>query len=126
MEFQLAFGVTDLFDVKEEVYGVFVLALLATIIALLVVIGIAFRSVASALRLAVSVALTMSWCYGGGVIVFGTSIFRWTDAQMASTTTVSFLGPVLTFSLVIGLCVDYDVFLTTRHGVIEYRYACQS
>lgn len=117
--FELAGGLTEMFDVAAEVYNVFILALFATILSLLIVIGLAFRSLATAFRLAFSIIVTMSWCYGGGVIVFTSPLFKWTDEAMKATLALSWLGPVLTFSLVVGLCTDYDVFLSSR--VMEYR-----
>lgn len=117
--FQLGKGMTEMYDVMDEVYDVFVLALFGAVLCLLVVIGISFQSLATAFRLAFSIMVTMSWCYGSGIIVFASPLFKWTDAAMKATKALGWLGPVLTFSLVIGLCVDYDVFLTSR--VIEYR-----
>lgn len=119
MTFELGFGLADMLDVMDEVYDVFILAIVASVVALLIVIGIAFRSVPTALRLVFSIVVTLTWCYGSGVIVFTTGMFDATNPGIKATKALSWLGPVLTFSLVIGLCVDYDVFLTSR--IAEFR-----
>lgn len=110
---------SDMFDVMDEVYDVFVLGIVGAVIALMIVIGLAFRSLATAVRLVFTIVVTLTWCYGSGVIVFTTPMFRAVNDGIKESKALSWLGPVLTFSLVIGLCVDYDVFLTSR--VMEYR-----
>jgi hypothetical protein len=52
---------------------------------------VTFRSVAIAVRLALTICLTLSWCYGGGVIVFVTGIFSGANDSMAETRALSWL-----------------------------------
>ena len=82
-----------------QVYDVFTYGLIATVSALLVIMLCTFRSIAVALRLALSICLTLCWCYGGGVIIFATGLFTDGDGPVHS---LSWLGPIMSFSLVTG------------------------
>lgn len=99
-------------------YNVFPLAIVGIVVVLSALAGLAFRSVAVGVQVLVSVAVTLSWCIGAGEVVFASGLFP-VNAGMRETHRVSWLAPVLTQSLVLGLCLDYAVFLWSR--VVEYR-----
>lgn len=74
-----------------KVFRLFPLVLVATILILLVVVAVAFRSLGVALRLIFTLALTLSWCFGAGVIVFQTSAFNWYTNKKLNSTSQQFL-----------------------------------
>lgn len=72
----------------------------------------AFKSILIAARLLLTILVTSVWLAGTGVLIFqdidGYDGFYW-------------IAPVCTAPLVVGLTIDYDLFVVSR--VYEYRYA---
>ena len=66
-------------------------AAVVTVSALLVVYFAAFRSVGMSLRLALTIAVTLVWCYGSGVIVFQSGAFSSANSKMATTRAIGWL-----------------------------------
>lgn len=117
--FHVALGLTEMIDVVDQVYDRLPSVLLITAGVLLVLAAMAFRSFIIALRLVFTLAVTLSWSFGSGVLVFQTSLFNFTGESMANVVALSWMAPVMTFSLIMSLGADYDIFVTTR--IREYR-----
>ena len=69
-----------------------------------------------------TIGTTLTLVFGGAVLVYQHGILNWTglacfhtinDAQLA------WLIPVISFSIMTGLALDYDIFLVSR--IVEYR-----
>ena len=72
------------------------------------------------IRSVVSIALTLMFVFGLTVLVYQDGAFEFMDlACFSKTGYISWLPPVMTFSIVVGLGLDYDVFLISR--VLEFR-----
>lgn len=91
-----------------------------TFAVLFIYIGIMFKSVFVPLRLIFSVFLSIIWVYGMSVIIFQEYGHL---ADIFPTLSIShgiyWLIPIMTFSIMVGLALDYDVFLFSR--IVEYR-----
>ena len=54
------------------------------------------------------------FCFSSPSQVFQYGLFSSLNSALSRMDSVFWLGPVLTFSLVVGLALDYDIFLTSR------------
>jgi uncharacterized membrane protein YdfJ with MMPL/SSD domain len=109
------------YDAQQAVYQSLPWMALITTVAVFLLMGIFFRSVFLPLRSVVSIGLTLTFTFGLGVLVYEKGIAKWTGIRALSTLHHEFcwLAPVMAFSLIVGLALDYDVFLVSR--VLEYR-----
>ena len=85
------------------------------------VVLVAFRSVLVPLRAVASLALTVGWVYGALIWVYEDGGLAWTGISSLAPTPIGicWINPVITFAVIVGLGLDYDVFLLTR--VYELR-----
>ena len=103
-------------DVVEATYAAFPFTISATST---VVIG-AFRSLVVAVTALVTIAFTLVFVFGSAVAVYQTGVLDAVGiAALSQSGGLVWMVPVMTFTIVVGLAVDYDVFLLTR--VLEYR-----
>lgn len=116
VKFMLGHALSPNYDVRDAVWGRFPSVAGFTIAAVLVAVTLGMRgSLVVAARMCFSVAVTLSWTYGAGVIVFQTSAFHWASSMLSDSSPALFwMAPTLTFSLLFGLACDYDLFLSTR------------
>lgn len=108
-------------DIIADLYGSFPLVIGLTLAVVFVLLGIAFGSVAVPLRSVAALCLTLSFSFGTCVLVYQRSRL---DVSFLSThgrgRGVAWLAPLICFSIIVGLALDYDVFLLAR--VHEYRF----
>ena len=82
--------------------------------------GLFFKSIVVPIRSVLSIALTLMFVFGLTVMVYQDGDLSFLNLQCLSQTgSISWLPPVMTFSIVVGLGLDYDVFLISR--VLELR-----
>lgn len=108
-------------DIIADLYGSFPLVIGLTLAVVFVLLGIAFGSIAVPLRSVAALCLTLSFSFGACVLVYQRSQL---DVSFLSThgrgRGVAWLAPLICFSIIVGLALDYDVFLLAR--VHEYRF----
>mmetsp|Transcript_100759 Transcript_100759/g.260347 ORF Transcript_100759/g.260347 Transcript_100759/m.260347 type:complete len:851 (-) Transcript_100759:132-2684(-) len=113
----------DITDLVTQVYHMMPLIISMTMGMVLVAVGIAYKSVLIPLRSVVSIGLTL-------LTVYGLAVRTWQDGEMEWTHIANFTGkfnavpwapPVVCFTIVVGICLDYDIFLLTRAN--EFRSA---
>jgi len=111
----------DSLDTIASVFEIFPYMVAATLTMVLLLLGIAFRSLLIPIRSVLSICLTLVWVYGTSTRVYQEGALDWLhvpgmdgryDAQY-------WILPVICFSIVVGICLDYDIFLLSR--VTEYR-----
>ncbi|GMH76279.1 hypothetical protein TL16_g07023 [Triparma laevis f. inornata] len=108
------------YDAVTQVYEVFPVLITGTMLTVFVLMGVFFRSIIVPIRSVVSIALTLMFVFGLTVLVYQDGAFEFMDLNCFSKTGyISWLPPVMTFSIVVGLGLDYDVFLISR--VLEFR-----
>ena len=68
----------------------------------------------------------IAWVFGLSVLVYQNGILKWSNFAPLSPTPngkdepgMCWLIPVMAFSIMVGLSLDYDVFLVSR--IVEYR-----
>lgn len=111
----------DSLDIISSVYDVFPYMVVFTLAAALFLLGIAFRSILIPLRSVLSICLTLSWVYGTSTQVYQNGALDWLQLPGMSGQyhAQEWMLPVICFSIVVGICLDYDIFLLTR--VSEFR-----
>ena len=121
-------------DAVTAVYGNFTRVISITVLVVMILMGLFFHSIVPPLRSIVSIVCTLSFSYGLAVLVYEDGVFddvsthfRSIMALSATTTTISespaelcWLVPIMSFSIMIGLALDYDVFLISR--IYEFRF----
>jgi len=114
-------GVTpEVTDAIDGIYSRLPGILGATMGICLVLVGIMTRSVAFAFGSVLLVAWTMVVVFALGVGVYQDGMFgSHAPAQLANTGGIAWIVPALTFTVILGLGLDYDIFLLGR--VCEYR-----
>ena len=71
-----------------------------------------FRSVVVAIRAVATIVVTLLCVYGLSVVIFQQGYFNFLRLPgLRGTTALCWLPPVLGFSVICGLALDYDVFL---------------
>ena len=104
----------------QGVYDQFPTIIVLTLVVVFVLIGSAFRSVIAPLRSVATICITLSAVYGMAVLVYQHGLLSWLNMRCLSEQgNIAWLPPVMCFSIVLGLGLDYDVFLCSR--VYEYR-----
>ncbi|WP_214836801.1 MMPL family transporter [Exiguobacterium sp. s36] len=94
-------------EIYEEIYASIPYAVVTVILATMVILMWAFRSVLIPIKAIIMNVLGLGATFGLLVIIFESGYVY--DAE-----TISILTPVFIFSLVFGLSMDYEVFLVSR------------
>ncbi len=118
-ELYLAAGSAFMIDAIDAVYELFPIMIVVTIAVVYIVIALMFRSVFIPLRLIITIGLTLSWIYGLSILVFETTAFHGMFPALQRVTSIYWLVPIMAFTILIGLGLDYDIFLLSR--ISEYR-----
>lgn len=92
-----------------------------------VLIAVAFKAWLIPLKLLFTVILPISWAYGAALFVYEDGCLEWTGITGLSPTYITNSGPagldwtipLFTLTIMLGLALDYDVFLFER--VWEFR-----
>lgn len=118
-EMHLAEGSTVMIDVIDQVYKLFPIMIIVTILVVYILIAIMFKSVFIPLRLILTIGLTLSWIYGLGIFVFKTQVFKTVIPALQGVNSFFWLVPIMAFTILIGIGLDYDIFLLSR--ISEFR-----
>ena len=118
-EMHLAEGSTVMVDAIDQVYKLFPIMIIVTMIVVYTLIAFMFRSVFIPLRLIITIGLTLSWIYGLGIFVFKTQVFKTVIPALQGVNSFYWLVPIMAFSILIGIGLDYDIFLLSR--ISEFR-----
>lgn len=109
-------------DTVHAVYASFPNMLVTTAVSISLLMGIFFRSIFQPLRSLFSICLTLCFSFGAAVFVFEKGYFNFEhslDAPSSSNGDICWLVPLMAVSIIVGLALDYDVFLMSR--ILEYR-----
>ena len=117
--FYLGGGITFIVDTIDKVYDLFPIMIIITIVVVYILIAVMFKSAFLPLRLLITIALTLSWIYGFAVLVFEKGIFNWLFPVLTDVQALYWITPIMAFSILVGLGLDYDIFLLSR--ISEYR-----
>ncbi|MHA1414887.1 MAG: MMPL family transporter [Candidatus Heimdallarchaeaceae archaeon] len=119
-EIYLAGGAIFWIDSLEVTTNLFPYMILTVILIVYVLIVIMFGSFFIPLRLLITIGLTLSWIFGLAVLVFEQNVLDWLFPNvLRGVNSLYWIVPIITFSIVLGLGLDYDIFLLSR--ISEYR-----
>jgi uncharacterized membrane protein YdfJ with MMPL/SSD domain len=108
-------------DAVDSVLDSFPTVIGVTMLVVFVLMGLFFGSVVVPLRSVVSISMTLGFVFGLAVLVYQHGILNWTQARawMSTGDEISWLVPIMSFSIIVGLALDYDIFLVKR--ILEFR-----
>jgi len=106
----------DALDIMHKTYEIFPYMIVLTLGCAMLVLGVAYRSIVVPLRSLLTMLLTLLWVYGGGVLTYQYGVLQWTGIWGLTGTFHGqyWMMPVVCFSMVVGICLDYDIFLLSR------------
>lgn len=108
------------YDSVHQVYGEFPIIIIATLSTVFVIMMICFKSISAPARLVVTIILTLAFCYGLAVLTYQYGVLSWFGYYaFGNYGSINWLPPIMCFTIIVGLALDYDVFLISR--VLEYR-----
>lgn len=112
-------GYTTSYDLQMALYALVPLLIVATILVVLVLVAANFGSVFIPIRLAATVFVSLSWTYGLTVLVYQPgpaqdSFKKITPEALADSSGLYWIIPIMAFSVLVGLALDYDIFLMAR------------
>jgi uncharacterized membrane protein YdfJ with MMPL/SSD domain len=95
--------------------------LAVTLLLVLAVMGVLYRSVVIPLRSIITIGLTCVIGFGVIVLIYQDGVMGARVAFLAPVGAINFLVPAMAFTMILGLSLDYDVFLLGR--IVELRDA---
>jgi uncharacterized membrane protein YdfJ with MMPL/SSD domain len=116
-------GYTTTYDVQNQLYTLVPLMIGCTLIIVLVIVGVSFGSLLLIIRLAITMFMSLCWTYGLMVLVYqpgpGQRAFQRLTPSLKESTGIYWIIPIMSFSILVGLALDYDIFLMSR--AVEFR-----
>lgn len=113
-------GASIAYDSVHQVYSEFPIIIIATLSTVFVIMMLSFKSISAPARLVLTIICTLAFCYGLAVLTYQYGFLSWLSYHaFGNYGAISWLPPVMSFTIIVGLALDYDVFLISR--VLEYR-----
>jgi len=116
-----AFSTT--YDVQQALYKLVPLDVGLVVAIVVVIIGLSFGSLFLIFRLIITLCLSLIFVFGLMVLVYqrgpAQDAFKVLTPTLANSVGVYWIIPIMSFSILVGLALDYDVFLLGR--IVEYR-----
>jgi uncharacterized membrane protein YdfJ with MMPL/SSD domain len=107
-------------DIQSQLYAAAPRILGLTVLVMFGLIAVMFRSAFIPVKLLMTVVIPLTFVYGAAVAVFQNGALDFLGMeQLRSMGGVSWEMPLFTICVLMGLALDYDIFLFAR--VIEYR-----
>lgn len=106
-------------DLVDDVYNSFPTVITVTCALVFLIMGAAFQSVVLPLRTILSIAVTIAYVYGSASLVYSYDILGGMGFAGLSGDFLIWVAPIISFSIMVGLSLDYEVFLIER--IIEFR-----
>eukprot|EP00727_Mastigamoeba_balamuthi_P008638 m51a1_g4397 hypothetical protein (1309) ;mRNA; f:377629-385380 len=110
---------TELKDSVDKTMELFPTVIGATAAVVFVLLLIAYRTLFMPPRTLLTIALTLGFTFGLGTVFF---VFDWFDRFFPTLQEVDsyyWFVPIASFDIILGLALDYDIFLFSR--IVEYR-----
>lgn len=111
-------GYTTTMDVQDMLYALVPYDVIAVVVLVLLTVAFSFQSVGLGARLIATIAMSLCWSFGLSVLVYQPGPAQTAFAQLTPTILASsgiyWIIPVMSFSILVGLAMDYDIFLVSR------------
>eukprot|EP00164_Ancoracysta_twista_P000151 GFYU01000222.1.p1 GENE.GFYU01000222.1~~GFYU01000222.1.p1 ORF type:complete len:843 (+),score=247.73 GFYU01000222.1:254-2782(+) len=116
----LAAGAGPTLDAIDKVYSLFPLMIGVTLGVVFILVAVMFQSVFAPLRSVVTISITLMIVFGFASLTYEYGVLEFMGAdQLSKVGALNWITPVMSFSVLCGLALDYDVFLMAR--VVEFR-----
>jgi uncharacterized membrane protein YdfJ with MMPL/SSD domain len=102
-----------------KVYSFLPYAIIISLGIVFLIIGFMFCSIFIPIRLVITLLVTLFVTYGMLVLLFQHKLLVWLIPWTEQFDSLYFFVPIFGYSLIIGLALDYDIFLFYR--IVEYR-----
>jgi len=116
-------GYTTTLDVQTALYKLVPVMISTTLIVVILFVPASFGFIFLAIRLLFTVFVSLSLTYGFMVIVYqpgkGQDAFGVLTPDILTSTGIYWIIPLMSFSILVGLALDYDIFLVSR--LVEFR-----
>jgi uncharacterized membrane protein YdfJ with MMPL/SSD domain len=116
-------GYSTNLDVQSSLYAMVPLLVGVTLAIVLAIVAVSFGSVFLAFRLLLTIFIGLAWTYGLTVMVYQPGQpqddFAVLTPYIKSSTGIYWIIPIMAFSILVGLAMDYDIFLISR--LVEFR-----
>ena len=116
-EVALEGGASIAYDTATAVHNSLPKMLVTTILAVTILIALFFQSLAIPLRSVMTIISTITTSYGFLAIAIKRGLLKNGDSNID----ISWLTPIMSINMIIGLAIDYDVFLIS--SILEARMA---
>jgi len=114
----LASPVVDMYDAIKYTYKYLPLIISIIIVIIIVMVVVAFQAPLLALQMCFAIAFVVVWGYGVVSVIFATDWFHGIK-NINDDPGLNWIIPVLPLPVLIGIALDYNIFLFTR--VHEFR-----
>ena len=118
-EITLEGGSSIYYDAKSAVSKAFPKMVASIVSSVIILLAVFFRSVSVPLRSVLTIILTVTSSYGVLSIMAKRDLFG-----AGENNEISWMTPILSINMIVGLAIDYDVFLTS--SILEARIAGHS
>jgi uncharacterized membrane protein YdfJ with MMPL/SSD domain len=123
VQLYLVGGYTVTMDTQAALYKLVPLEIGMVVVIVVAILCVSFGSLALVVRLIFTMCISLCWTYGMLVLVYqpgpAQDAFERSTPSLANSTGIYWIIPPMTFSILVGLALDYDIFLISR--VVEFR-----
>lgn len=122
-------------DLANATFSTFPLMIALMMGVVMIVIGVAFGSVVVTLRAVVCLLWMLTVSFGLAVCIFQDGLLdflHWSQLETRPTGAMCWFSPCISFSVLVGLGLDYDIFYSERvveeweHGYSEHEAASRA
>lgn len=116
-------GYSSTMDVQDALYKLVPVEIAVVLLIVVIILAISFASVTLVLRLLFTILYTLGLTYGLMVLVYqpgpSQDSFMKLNPILSASTGIYWIIPIMSFSILVGFALDYDIFLIVRF--IEFR-----
>eukprot|EP01006_Ploeotia_vitrea_P052094 TRINITY_DN67651_c4_g1_i2.p1 TRINITY_DN67651_c4_g1~~TRINITY_DN67651_c4_g1_i2.p1 ORF type:complete len:885 (-),score=13.74 TRINITY_DN67651_c4_g1_i2:623-3025(-) len=106
---------SDSMDAISTIYGLFPVMISITGGLVLLFVGVSFKSATVPVRSVLTIGLTLLFVYGFADLTYQHGALNWLHfAGLKGQKALMWLPPVMSFSIIVGIALDYDIFLLVR------------
>ena len=96
-------------------YNYFPYLVFSTCLIVLLLVAVAFQSIVVSIRAILTISITLVLVYGAGKGVYQYGILEFLQfGGLSQLGSINWTVPVVSFSILVGLGLDYDIFLLSR------------
>jgi len=117
--FYLVSQLVDMHDAVTYTFEVFPYIIVAMAVVIVIMVIIAFQAPVLSLQMLFTIALTLVWAFGVISVIFASDWFYGVSDNISADPGICWVVPVLSLPVLIGISLDYNIFLFTR--IHEYR-----